>query len=178
MKEVLAEIAPVLRSIGFKGSGQNYRKATPDAVMVVNFQKSSGDGRFYVNLGAQPLFFPDEGGDDRDAKKIKEYGCIFRRRIEPPEQLLGWPYDMPPQMLDARRSKILPAYEDYLCPLAPVPGPTSELTPDAFRTQSHGSILGGTRPLNALNFARIALARGEAFRAREFAELGLSECPS
>lgn len=177
MKSILSQVVPALRSLGFKGSGQNYRKATGEAVMVVNFQKSSGDDRFYVNLGVQPMFIPTEGGVDPDSKKIKEYECVFRRRVSPPEGALGWPCHVDPATVDQLRSRIASAYEGYLAPLAKVPGPVTELTPEEFRSQHSGSIFGGAHPLNALNFARIALARGHLDRAKEFAELGLSECP-
>ena len=97
MKAVLAQIVPTLRSLGFKGSGQNYRRQTEGAVMVVNFQQRSGGDRFHVNLGVQPLCIPAEGGGQPDPTQIKEYECVFRRRLTAPEGALGWPYDMKPQ---------------------------------------------------------------------------------
>ncbi len=93
LKEILPKVAASLREKGFKGSGQNYRRATDVAVSVVNFQKSSGGERFFVNVGVQPLFVPTEGESAPDAKTIKEPECIFRRRLDPPmDDLLGWPY--------------------------------------------------------------------------------------
>lgn len=79
MKEVLKKIAPILRALGFKGSGQNYRKREGDFVFVINFQGSKLGDKFFVNLGAQPSFIPAEG--DADLKTLKEYQCVFRRRV-------------------------------------------------------------------------------------------------
>lgn len=177
MKEILAQITPILRSLGFKGSGQNYRKEMPDAVMIINFQKSSGGEHFYINLGVQPLFVPSESSDTPDPKSIKEYECIFRNRVEAPAPLLGWPYDLPLSMLDELTAKLVAAYEHYLSPLAQIPGPVTELTPEQFKAQAGDSIFGSAHPAFALHFARIALARGNRDRAKSFAELGLADCP-
>ncbi|MGV3757356.1 MAG: DUF4304 domain-containing protein [Verrucomicrobiota bacterium] len=177
MKEILAQITPLLRQLGFKGSGQNYRKEMPEAVMVINFQKSTGGEQFYVNLGVQPLFVPSESSEVPAPKNIKEYECIFRRRLDTPPQMSGWPYDLSDVQLEELESKLIAAYENYLSPLAQVPGPITELTPEQFKTQGDESIFGGPRPLYALHFARIALARGHHARAKAFAELGLADCP-
>lgn len=177
MKDVLAQIVPTLRSLGFKGSGQNYRKQTEGAALVVNFQKSSGGERFYVNLGVQPLCIPAEGDGQPDPTQIKEYECVFRRRLAPPEGALGWPYDLNAATADELRAKISSAYADYLSPLAQIPGPVTELTPEQFKAQGGGSIFGGSQARNALNFARINLALGDVGRARAFAEIGLVDCP-
>lgn len=177
MKDILANIVPTLRSLGFKGSGQNYRKQTTGAVMVVNFQKSSGGDRFYVNLGVQPLSIPIEGGGQPNPTMIKEYECVFRRRLTPPGDDLGWPYDTIAATADELRAKICSAYAEYLSPLAQIPGPVTELTPELFRTQDASSIFGGSHARNALHFARIALACGNAGRANTFAEIGLAGCP-
>jgi Domain of unknown function (DUF4304) len=79
MREVLKRVVPNLRALRFRGSGQTYRKREGDFVFVINFQGSRwGDG-FYVNLGAQPVFIPAEGG--ADLEKLKEYECVLRRRV-------------------------------------------------------------------------------------------------
>lgn len=88
MREVLQRIAPVIRALGYRGSGQNYRKTEGDFVFVINFQSSSWGDRFYVNLGAQPVFIPAEG--DADLKRLKEYECVLRRRVGE-----EWPWQMP-----------------------------------------------------------------------------------
>jgi len=79
MREVLKKIGSILRGIGFRGSGQNYRKVDGDFVFLINIQGSRGGDNFYVNLGAQPVFIPAEGG--ADLAKLKEYECVLRRRV-------------------------------------------------------------------------------------------------
>jgi hypothetical protein len=81
MREILKHLAPKLRAQGYRGSGQNFRKTDGDFVCVVNFQGSSRGDRFYVNLGAQPFFIPTEGNAELNPKTVKEYECIFRRRV-------------------------------------------------------------------------------------------------
>jgi hypothetical protein len=87
MKDLLKRIAPFLRGMGFRGSGQNYRKVDGDFVLVINIQGSRWGDNFYVNLGAQPIFVPAEG--NADLKTLKEYECILRRRVGQ-----EWPWQM------------------------------------------------------------------------------------
>lgn len=77
----MARLALEVRKLGFKGAGQNFRKADGDFVFVINFQKTRWGDEFFINLGAQPIFIPTEGGSAPDPKKLKEYECVFRRRV-------------------------------------------------------------------------------------------------
>jgi len=88
LQDVLKKIGPVLRSLGFRGSGQYFRKVDGDFIFVINFQGSRWGANFYVNLGAQPMFIPAEG--DADLTKVKEYECVLRRRVGQ-----DWPWEMP-----------------------------------------------------------------------------------
>jgi hypothetical protein len=99
MKEVLKRVAPILRALGFRGSGQNYRKAEGDFVFVINFQGSRWGDNFYVNLGAQPVFIPAEG--DADLGKLKEYECMLRRRVG-----AEWPWEMSDERFVALQADI------------------------------------------------------------------------
>lgn len=81
MKEILTRLASEVRKLGFKGSGQNFRKADGDFIFVINFQKSRWGDEFFINLGAQPIFIPTEGEQMPDSKKLKEYECVFRLRV-------------------------------------------------------------------------------------------------
>lgn len=80
-KEILARLAIEVRKFGFKGSGQNFRKAGGDFIFVINFWKTRWGDEFFINLGAQPIFIPTEGESAPDPKKLKEYECVFRRRV-------------------------------------------------------------------------------------------------
>ncbi|MCI0390486.1 MAG: DUF4304 domain-containing protein [Acidobacteria bacterium] len=81
MREVLKKLAPSLRSLGFRGSGQYFHKTEGAFIFVVNFQGSRGGDEFFINLGAQPVFIPTEGNANPDPKRLKEYECIFRTRV-------------------------------------------------------------------------------------------------
>jgi hypothetical protein len=177
MKEILAELGPLLRSHGFRGSGQNFRKITELCVSVVNFQKSSSGDRFYVNLGVQPLFIPDEGGQDPDQRKIKEYECVFRRRLPPPQGFLGWSYAMNSRRIEALKSELRAAIEQYVEPLMRIPGPLTALTPEEFMIRTEDPLFGRLDARNCLVFARIAMARQENDKAHAFAIHGLEICP-
>ena len=141
LKDILAVVAPRFRAHGYKGSGQNYRLANENAVSVVNFQKSSGGERFYVNVGVQPLFVPTEGESTADAKKIKEPECIFRTRLDPPgDDLFGWPYSVDlSEQLAAKFDKL---YATFVEPLMTIPGPITEASVSDFDEEAVHPLLG------------------------------------
>lgn len=176
MKEILKQVTPLIREWGFKGSGQNYYVFNDQSAAIINFQKSSGGDRFYINLGVQPLFVPTEGDEKVEPKKIKEYSCIFRKRLDPPEGMLGWLYDMNAVLIEELKEKLKNAYESYITPLMQIPGPVTDLTPDEYMKITGDSIFGRRHARGCLHFARIALARGEVKKAREFLECGLTLC--
>jgi hypothetical protein len=88
--DILKKLAPHVRALGFRGSGQTYRKTDGDFVFIINFQGSRSADTFYINLAAQPVFIPAEG--DADLAKLKEYECMLRTRVG---------RDWPRQMSDA-----------------------------------------------------------------------------
>ena len=106
MKEVLKRVAPSLRANGFQGSGQHYRKREGDFVFVVNFQGSKWGGRFFVNLGAQPVFIPPEG--NAELKKLKAHECVLRRRVGQ-----DWPCQMSDEIFFMLESEILSVQEEF-----------------------------------------------------------------
>ena len=79
MKTTLQRLGPVLRDLGFRGSGQTFRKASDDFVFIVNIQSSRSGDKFFVNLGAQPRFIPAEC--NADIGTLKEYECAMRARV-------------------------------------------------------------------------------------------------
>ncbi|MCS0583322.1 DUF4304 domain-containing protein [Massilia pinisoli] len=79
MKEILQYLGAHIRTLGFKGSGQTFRKVEDDYVFVINVQASRSGDVFYVNLGAQPTFIPAEC--DAALSTLKEYECVMRRRV-------------------------------------------------------------------------------------------------
>lgn len=79
MKEILKSLGAHIRKLGFKGSGQNYRRVEDDFIFVINIQGSREGDVFYINLGAQPTFIPAEG--DAALATLKEYECVMRTRV-------------------------------------------------------------------------------------------------
>ncbi len=79
MTDFLKDLGAHVRQLGFKGSGQNFRKVEGDFVFVFNIQKSRTGEGFFINLGAQPAFIPAE----RDAalSSLKAYECVMRERV-------------------------------------------------------------------------------------------------
>ncbi len=176
LKDVLAVVAPRLRAHGYKGSGQNYRLADENAVSVLNFQKSSGGERFYVNVGVQPLFVPTEGESTPDAKKIKEPECIFRTRLKPPQNLMaGWPYSV--DLAEQLAANFDDLFATFVQPLMTIPGPVTEASVGDFDEQTGHPLLGARHACNFLHFARISLARGNTERAAEFSQAAIDICP-
>jgi hypothetical protein len=175
LKPILAVLVPRLRARGYKGSGQNFRLANEDAVSVVNFQKSSSGQRFYVNIGVQPLFVPSEGNSAADPKTIKEYECIFRKRLDPPErELFGWPYSI--ELAEQLGSRFDHLFAAYVQPLMTFPGPVTEASVADFERQPLHPLLGKRHARTFLHFARISLALGNRTKAAEFKKAGIESC--
>ena len=164
MKEVLKRVAPALRALGFRGSGQNYRKSERDFVFVINFQGSSSGDTFFVNLGAQPVFIPNEGYGELD--KLKEDQCVLRRRVGS-----EWPWEMPSrEALDALVAAITTTQAAFF-------GHVQTLR-DAIATEPAEKLLrefsaGTTEARAALHLARAAVALGHPDQARVLVERGL-----
>ena len=79
MREILQYLGAHIRALGFKGSGQTFRKIEDDYVFVINVQGSRSGNVFYINLGAQPTFIPAEG--EAVVSTLKEHECVMRRRV-------------------------------------------------------------------------------------------------
>ena len=107
MKEILKDLGSHIRSLGFKGSGQNFRKLEEDFVFVINIQGSSSGKDFYVNLGAQPTFIPTKC--DRPLATLKEYQCVLRTRVG-----VRWEWSLDEQALDALKREIELTQREFL----------------------------------------------------------------
>ncbi len=163
MQPLLKQIAPRIRAMGFRGSGQNYRKSEGDFIFVINFQGSRWGESFYVNLGAQPAFVPAEG--DADLAKVKEYECILRRRVGH-----DWSWGMSGEELSSFESEIATAQAAFF-------GHAQTLR-TALTASSVGELLrnfgaGTTEARATLHLARAAAALGHSQKARELVNRGL-----
>lgn len=89
--------APVVRELGFKGSGRHFRRVDGEFAQTVNLQGSQYGGKFAVNLGLQPVSIPNEVGETVDPKTIKEIECVFRSRLTYDARDTWWPYGDDPE---------------------------------------------------------------------------------
>lgn len=163
MQPVLKRIAPRLRALGFRGSGQNYRKTEGDFVFVINFQGSRSGEKFYVNLGAQPVFVPAEG--HADLAKLKEYECILRRRVG-----VDWPWDMSEAMLSSLESEIDTTHAAFFGHAQTL---RTALATDSPEELIRNFSAGTTQARATLHLARAAAALGHSRTARELVARGL-----
>lgn len=167
MKEVLKQIGPVLRSLGFRGSGNYFQKTEGDFIFLVNFQGSSWGENFYVNLGAQPTFIPAEG--DADLSRLKEYECVLRRRVGQ-----DWPWGMSPERFNALVKAITSTQADFFGNAQTLRSALAVDTPeDLLRKFSSGT----TAAKAALHLARAAAALGHRNTALALVARGIELAP-
>ena len=76
-----SEFGPKLRELGFKGSGQNYRRLIGDVIHAINIQGNRWGGSCTVNLGIHVTFLPDTLNKMRDPATFNAINCEFHRRI-------------------------------------------------------------------------------------------------
>ena len=162
--EIFKRTALVLRELGFRGSGQNYRKVEDDFVFVVNFQRSRSGDSFYVNLGAQPTFIPAEG--DAALKTLKEYECVWRRRVG-----TKWPQQLSDSQFQSFVDELVTSQHAFFDHAKSFRTAVATEPPEALLTKFSA---GSTRGRAALHLARAALALEHSAVARELATLGLS----
>ena len=163
MKEILKKVAPSLRALGFRGSGQNYRKQEGDFFFVINFQGSSSGDRFYVNLGAQPVFTLAEG--DADLAAWKEYECFLRRRVGE-----DWPWQMSDQLLASLLAEIAAAQAAFFGDAQTLRGALATDSPDELIRKFSS---GNTEAAATLQLARAAARLGHFETARGLVDRGL-----
>lgn len=89
------DFAPALRDLGFKGSGQNFRRIRGEVINIVNIQGNKYGGSVAVNLGLHLTFLPASGSINLpETSKIKEVDCEFRQRLVPRGRFdYWWKYD-------------------------------------------------------------------------------------
>jgi hypothetical protein len=163
VKDILKKIAPHLRTKGFRGSGQNYRKTDGDFIFIINFQGSSWGEKFYVNLGAQPVFIPAES--EADMKKLKEYQCILRRRVGQ-----DWPWVMSDTMLTTLIAEIDSTQASFFGNAQTLRFALAVDSPEEL-LQKFSS--GTTVACATLNLARAAATLGHTDTARKLVARGL-----
>jgi uncharacterized protein DUF4304 len=166
MREVLKKLGASLRAVGFRGSGQYFHKKKGDFIFVVNFQGSRWGDVFYVNLGAQPVFIPNEVGVGHDPKRLKEYQCIHRKRVGD-----QWRWKMSDTMFGALEAELLAALKGFFVHTQSLWKSIAVASPETLiREFSQWT----TDARAALRLARGSLALGYPDKAPALATLGLN----
>lgn len=163
MNELLKELGAHIRRLGFKGSGQNFRKVEDDYVFVINIQKSRTGEVFYVNLGAQPAFIPAEC--DSDLSTLKEYECVMRTRVGE-----EWNWSPDEQARLALMRQIDLAQEAFFGQVRTLKTAIADDSADELLRKFS---LGKTAARAALHLARAAAVLGHAATADALVERGL-----
>lgn len=164
MKELLKELGTFIRALGFKGSGQNFRKTEVDFVFVINIQGSRTGGVFFVNLGAHPVFVPAEC--DAALTTLREHECIMRSRVGS-----EWPWALPSDAVAMLKSEIETAQEEFFGRMRTM----RTVIPNEPVEQLITKFSAGTTPARAaLHLARAAFALGHRDSAMSLAEHGLA----
>ena len=92
-KELVSRIhKEVLKPLGFRKDGNNFRLCHPDGLCkIINFQRSAFNPwfecRFTINMG---IYY--EPGEELENAKFKEYHCWIRNRAAKISPQYGWDY--------------------------------------------------------------------------------------
>lgn len=164
LKEVLKELGAHVRTLGFKGSGQNFRKVEGDYIFVINIQGSRSGDVFFVNLGAQPVFVPAEC--NASLSSLKEYECVMRRRVGN-----EWPWSLDEVALLALKRAIEMALDQFVGTALTLRTAIAHDTVDELLRKFS---LGTTPARAALHLARAASFLGHAAIADVLVERGLT----
>lgn len=159
--------APVMRELGFKGSGRHFRRVDGGFVQTVNLQGSQYGGKFAVNLGLQPASIPNGVGETVDPKTIKEIECVFRNRLTYDGGDTWWPYgDDPKSKGDAAisaarlfREKALIHFQDHA----------------QFAKKISPEEIGKTGPGVCVALALLRERHGHIEQAKRFAQLAMAQ---
>jgi hypothetical protein len=152
---------PLLRADEFKGSGTTFRRIHGDRTDVVNVQGSRSGGKCCVNLAVHYSFLPSEGGGRMtDPKKLKEYDCTFRSRLNEGTEDHWWDYGVTDAKAEASVTSLVDLYKRrgtlFFAKFEPFPDVFERVNP---RQLDAGDFTGmpmtGTRVYAALTMARI-----------------------
>lgn len=164
LKDTLKNLGTHIRALGFKGSGQNFRKVIGDYVFVINIQGSRSGDVFYVNLGAQPAFIPAEC--DASLTTLKEYECVMRKRVGN-----DWRWTMSPEAFDALIHQLDIEQKEFFGAVA---GLGTAMMEDPVNDLLQKFSMGNPPARAALHLARAAAVLGCRDTANALVERGLA----
>jgi len=174
------EFSPKLREIGFKGSGQNFRRVNKEVINTINIQVDKYGGGCAVNLGLHLTFLPLCWADKLpDIENIKEIDCEFRMRLAPKNKTdYWWKYG---GMLSPPSKKAHHLIETYFTYGEPhfqtfntIEKVSNMLSVEDIKKSDYINVFGGViSQRGALAMARIHKHLGDITKAKEFASFGL-----
>jgi len=174
------QFAPELRSLGFKGSGGNYRRIRGEVINTINIQGNRYGGSSAVNLGLHLAFLPCCWNNEiPDVATIKEADCEFRTRLAPKWRSdYWWKYE---GLLVSPRREVEHLVQTYLQIGEPafsgydtVDKIAGMLSVDDVLSGKFLTRFGGvTAVRGALTMARVHRYLGNTGLARDFANAGL-----
>ena len=80
-KDLEKLLTSLLRPVGFRREGRNWRLDLPDVIQVVNLQRSRWSDSFYLNIGIFVRAVQNEPGRVRNEAKPSIVDCHFRIRL-------------------------------------------------------------------------------------------------
>jgi hypothetical protein len=174
------DFVPLLRADGFKGSGNTFRRVKGDRIDIVNIQGSRYGGQCCVNVAVHFSFLPSEGGGHvTDFKKLKEYQCTFRDRLqEARESDHWWPYGASDAEAEASVANLVAMWKrrgsSFFSNFEPFPDVLERITPAELDSDDFSNMPAAMTEVHAaLVMARIMKHLGRREQCREFAEVGL-----
>ncbi len=174
------EFSPNLRKVGFKGSGQYFRRIRKEVVNVLNIQVNRYGGSCAVNLGLHLAFLPMSSIDERpNLEKIKEYECEFRTRLSPNKKSdYWWKYDGFLGSPEKKARHLIDTYFKYgetlFSNFDSLEKIAAMFTIDDFERNDLLYVFGATTiQRGALTMARVHCHLGNNSKAKAFANLGL-----
>lgn len=101
-KELETLLAALLRPVGFRREGRNWRQDLPDVIQIVNLQRSRWSDRFYLNIGVFVKVVQNDPGRVRNKAKPNIVECHYRIRLE--DLFPGPP--VPPKKISAEQIRL------------------------------------------------------------------------
>jgi hypothetical protein len=173
---------PELRRLGFKGSGQKFRRVHGEVINMINIQGYKYGGSVAVNLGLHLDFLPDSFTSEwPDLSKLREYDCEFRTRLTPRWRFdYWWKYDglfrNPSRTAAHLVSTYLDRGEPQYAKFDATEKIASSISPKDIVAGRDLKIWGPVASIRAaLTFAIINQHLGNDAIAREFAQAGLHD---
>lgn len=172
---------PVLRRLGFKGSGMHFRKVTANNYIYTVWVQADkwGEG-CAVELGTALDFLPNTIGEVVVPNKVAVIDCEFRKWLTPPTDRQYWLYGKDGSFQEiaedmARNFEV--EGMQYFGQFGPFPEPLASLTVEDLDADNPASPLAKLCPPTmvrlALILTRLHLSLNNGKQASTFAEWGL-----